>query len=75
MQNKSLVLDLVSWVNREPRTYSAVMDAWRTSCPRLTIWEDAVDFGFVERRHDARVGAIVVATSGGKAFLISEGRS
>lgn len=44
-----LVLDLVEWVAREPRPYAGVIDAWRTSCPRLTIWEDAVDFGYLER--------------------------
>ena len=38
-----LVLDLVEWIAREPRLYSEVIETWRTSCPRLTIWEDAVD--------------------------------
>ena len=33
--------DLVLWISREPRAYVDVMDAWRTHCPRLTIWEDA----------------------------------
>ena len=47
MENQALVLDLVEWVAREPRAYEEVMDAWRTSCPRLTIWEDALDNGFV----------------------------
>ena len=45
----SLVLDLVEWVARKPRPYSEVIAAWRTSCPRLTIWEDAVDCGYVAR--------------------------
>ena len=40
----SLVLDLVEWIAREPRPYSEVIATWRTSCPRLTIWEDAVDW-------------------------------
>jgi hypothetical protein len=44
-----LVLDLVEWVARQPRAYEDVMDAWRTSCPRLTIWEDAIDRGLVCR--------------------------
>jgi hypothetical protein len=39
----SLVLDLVEWIAREPRLYTEVIETWRTSCPRLTIWEDAVD--------------------------------
>ncbi len=34
-----LVLDFVEWVAREPRVYAEVVATWRTSCPRLTIWE------------------------------------
>ena len=45
-----LVLDLVEWIAREPRLYSEVIETWRTSCPRLTIWEDAVDRGYVARQ-------------------------
>ena len=44
-----LILDLVEWVAREPRAYPELIDAWRTSCPRLTVWEDAVERGFVRR--------------------------
>jgi len=38
-----LVLDFVEWIAKEPRAYADVLDAWRTSCPRLTVWEDAID--------------------------------
>ena len=44
-----LVIDLVEWVAAAPRPYAEVMAAWRTACPRLTVWEDALDLGFVER--------------------------
>lgn len=64
MDNESLMVDLVEFVARKPRTYAEVMDAWRTSCPRLTIWEDAVDYGFVARR-----GQTVTATPEGRRFL------
>ena len=47
MDNEALILDLLEWVGTTPRPYREVMDAWRTSCPRLTIWEDALDAGFV----------------------------
>lgn len=47
-----LIVDLLEWIVRKPRTYSDVMDAWRTTCPRLTVWEDAVDLGFVVRSRD-----------------------
>lgn len=69
-----LVLDLVEWVAREPRAYAEVMDAWRTSCPRLTVWEDAVDRGLVRRERGDR-GFIVVATSAGRELLEAHGRA
>jgi hypothetical protein len=46
---ENLILDLLEWVGRRERTYQETMDAWRTSCPRLTVWEDATDRGLVER--------------------------
>jgi hypothetical protein len=45
---ENLILDLVEWVGRKERTYRETMDAWRTSCPRLPVWEDATDRGLVE---------------------------
>ena len=64
-----LVLDLVEWIAKGPRAYGDVMDAWRTSCPRLTVWEDAVDLGYVERRRTDGPGVEVVVTVKGRAFL------
>ena len=61
----ALVLDLVEWIAREPRPYSEVIETWRTSCPRLTIWEDAVDRGYVARRPTAE-GLRVTITEGGE---------
>jgi hypothetical protein len=45
---ESLILDLIEWVARRERTYVETLDAWRTSCPRLTVWEDANDRGLLE---------------------------
>ena len=69
-----LVLDLVEWIAREPRLYSEVIEAWRTSCPRLTVWEDAVDRGLVTRQPGAGAGVRVVITPGGEKFLRANGR-
>ena len=66
----SLVLDLVEWVAQQPRPYSDVIAAWRTSCPRLTIWEDAVDGGYVARAS----GAMITVTEDGKQWLRTHGR-
>src|SRR5262245_55352424 len=47
----ALVLDLLEWIGPGARPYREVMDAWRTSCPRLPVWEEANERGFLERRH------------------------
>jgi hypothetical protein len=75
----SLVLDLVEWVARQPRPYSEVIATWRTSCPRLTIWEDAVDSGYVTRAdasgpNASGSGAMVVVTEDGRKLLRAHGR-
>lgn len=70
----ALVLDFVEWIAREPRLYSEVIATWRTSCPRLTIWEDAVDNGYVERDTIAGLGLIVMVTEDGKKLLREHGR-
>jgi hypothetical protein len=44
-----LILDFLEWLSAGPKPYGEVMDAWRSSCPRLTIWEDALDNGLVHR--------------------------
>ena len=69
-----LILDLVEWVAREPRAYPEVIDAWRTSCPRLTVWEDAVERGFVRREGVSLPSTMVLVTEEGRAFLKSHGR-
>jgi hypothetical protein len=68
-----LILDLLEWVAREPRLYADVLDRWRTSCPRLTVWEEAVDRGYVVRSSD-RQGPVVGITALGRSFLIANGR-
>lgn len=70
---KALVLDLVQWVAERPRPYPEVMEAWRTSCPRLTIWESALEAGLVMRDR-AGDGVLVRVTPRGLACLRAEGR-
>ncbi|HET7492170.1 MAG TPA: hypothetical protein VFK01_09855 [Bradyrhizobium sp.] len=69
-----LVLDLVEWIARQPRPYAEVIETWRTSCPRLTIWEDAVDAGYVARQTVAGAGVIVTVTEEGEKLLRACGR-
>lgn len=69
-----LILDLVEWVAKEPRTYAEAIDAWRTSCPRLTVWEDAVDRGYLVREHADGHDLAVSVTAAGRRFLLDNGR-
>jgi hypothetical protein len=71
----ALVLDLVEWIAREPRPYAEVIATWRTSCPRLTIWEDAVDGGYVARAALDGCGTVVTVTEDGEELLRRHGRA
>ena len=64
-----LILDIIEWIAREPRTYVDLIDAWRTSCPRLTVWEDAVDRGLVVRARSPGGENRVVVSDIGMALL------
>ena len=65
---------MLAWLARRPRTYDETMDAWRTSCPRFSIWEDALADRLLLISHasDARAGqrrSLVELTTEGHAVL------
>jgi hypothetical protein len=65
---EALILDLLEWLATRERSYEEVMEAWRTSCPKLPVWEDANDRGLVTR--DEINGRCIVAVSpSGRALL------
>lgn len=66
-----LVLDLLEWIARGPRPYSEVIEVWRTSCPRLPVWEEANARGFLDRRHEPGEEARVLLTPTGRRHLVS----
>jgi len=65
---EALILELPQWVAKRERSYEEVMDARRTSCPRLPIWEEVTDRGLVIREEGSG-RCIVRVTSLGLAFL------
>ena len=70
MATPALTLQLLAWIAARPRTYGETMEAWRTTCPRLTIWEDAVSDGLVSvDRADSMQGGRVRLTDSGRALL------
>jgi hypothetical protein len=66
------LLQFLAWVGERPRTYADTMDAWRTTCPRLSAWEDATADGLVGMSRtpgDTLATALVVLTPKGAALL------
>jgi hypothetical protein len=63
-----LILDLLEWLARRERSYAEVMEAWRTSCPKLPVWEDASDRGLVTLEEVNR-RCIVSVSPSGRALL------
>lgn len=63
---RALTLQLLEWIQLRPRTQEETLEAWRTSCPRLSIWEDACIDGLIEI---APGGRIVALSAKGKLLL------
>lgn len=69
---ESLVLDLLEWVASEPRPYAEVMDAWRTSCPRLPVWEEASERGLLTSHVEPGRGLVVGPSALGTMYLSTQ---
>jgi hypothetical protein len=65
----TLVLDLLEWIGPNRRPYPEVMEAWRTSCPHLPVWEAANERGFITRHHAPGRGTFVSVSSAGAEHL------
>ena len=72
-----LILELLTWVSSRPRTYEETMEAWRTTCPRHSVWEDACIAGLIEivDRGDTTNQSTVTLTPLGKAVLCGKSLS
>jgi cupin 2 domain-containing protein len=72
----ALIVELLTWVEARPRTYGETMDAWRTSCPRMPVWEDAVDNELVAVAPGGPGIAhqVVCLTARGRALLVDRTR-
>ncbi len=54
-------LQLLAWIAEQPRSHAETIEVWRTSCPRLSVWEDALVDGLVR-------------VDGGRVLLTPAGR-
>jgi hypothetical protein len=70
---EALILDLLQWLANGERTYEEVMEAWRTSCPRLTVWEDANDRGLIASEQ-VNGRTVIRPSSSGLALLDQRSR-
>jgi hypothetical protein len=57
---------LLTWISERSRSYGETIEAWRTSCPRLAVWEDALADGLVRN-----VRGVVLLTAKGSELLSS----
>jgi len=65
-----LMLQFLSWISSRHRTYDEAMEAWHSTCPRQTIWEDAFIEGFVQVENGGTADECkVILSARGKAIL------
>jgi hypothetical protein len=72
---EALILDLLEWIGPRARPYAEVLEAWRTSCPHLPVWEEANTRGLVDHIHEQGQPALVAVSSLGRSWLVSQRRS
>jgi hypothetical protein len=71
---QTLIVDLLEWIGPVPRPYAEVQEAWRTSCPKLPVWEDAVDAKLLDSWFESGRGRLVAVSPSGIEVLRSHGR-
>jgi hypothetical protein len=70
------MLELLSWLSARPRSYREAIEAWRSNCPRLSVWDDACGDGLIAIvRGGAQDDARVALTARGLALLAEQGRA
>jgi hypothetical protein len=63
----ALTLQMLQWIAQGTHSYAEVLDVWKSSCPRLTIWEDACANGLVDA--EPGMSGLVSLTEKGRFFL------
>ena len=67
-----LTREFLLWIARRPRTYAEAMEAWRSNCPRQSVWEDALLDRLIQVENGATMNeSRVTLTSLGAAALNS----
>jgi D-3-phosphoglycerate dehydrogenase len=69
-----LLIDMLEWIAKEERPYAEVMEVWRTSCPRLPVWEEANARELLTRRFENGTPVVRISEKGTQ-FLAQKGRT
>ena len=64
----ALILQFLAGGDSQTPTHAEVLDAWQSSCPRLSVWEDCMIQGLVA--FDGTRARHVVLTEAGRARLL-----
>jgi len=71
-----LIAQFLAWLAARPRSYEETMEVWRSSCPRLSVWEDALGAGLVALQPGAARGMrgarVVLTPEGWAALAVAE---
>jgi hypothetical protein len=70
-----LMLQFLDWIATRRRTYAEAMEAWRSSCPRLTVWEDALADGLIQFEGGSTLRDYEVTLSARGRAMLEAGRA
>ena len=68
-QTSLIMIQFLEWVAAKPRCREDVMEAWRSSCPRFPVWEDAHAEGLIRQCGGDKGQHRVELTERGRAAL------
>ncbi len=67
------IIEFLKWVSIRERSYGEAMESWRSTCPRLSTWEDALADGLIHVESGPSLDqASVTLTDRGRTLLEGE---
>jgi hypothetical protein len=70
----TLIRELLEWLGPSPRPYAETLEAWRTSCPRLPVWERPTTEGSscgIARRYAPHLGEAWLRSTSGRSVAVA----
>ena len=64
------ILELLSWISRQPRSYPEAIEVWKTNCPRHSLWEDALGDGLIQVVRNGRESHVELTPHGEAALAL-----